>query len=121
MVTSSGMRSPSIRERTKSKSVWEAEGKPTSISLKPIFTSRSKKRCLRSWSMGSISDWLPSRRSTLVQIGGCSMRRLGHWRSGRSTRSEEHTSELQSRPHLVCRLLLEKKKEENNERYKDTR
>src|SRR3989442_5396143 len=30
-------------------------------------------------------------------------------------RSEEHTSELQSRPHLVCRLLLEKKKK-NNER-----
>src|SRR5436305_9145965 len=29
-------------------------------------------------------------------------------------RSEEHTSELQSRPHLVCRLLLEKKKENNN-------
>src|SRR5207253_4512748 len=31
------------------------------------------------------------------------------WRSGR-WRSEEHTSELQSRGHLVCRLLLEKKK-----------
>src|SRR3989442_9653905 len=29
---------------------------------------------------------------------------------GRRRRSEEHTSELQSRPHLVCRLLLEKKK-----------
>src|SRR3989449_5166999 len=29
-------------------------------------------------------------------------------------RSEEHTSELQSRLHLVCRLLLEKKKEENH-------
>src|SRR5690554_6282561 len=28
-------------------------------------------------------------------------------------RSEEHTSELQSRPHLVCRLLLEKKKKKN--------
>src|SRR5436305_9164695 len=28
----------------------------------------------------------------------------------RGFRSEEHTSELQSRPHLVCRLLLEKKK-----------
>src|SRR3989442_11880733 len=27
----------------------------------------------------------------------------------REVRSEEHTSELQSRPHLVCRLLLEKK------------
>src|SRR5690554_7466071 len=30
--------------------------------------------------------------------------------SARIARSEEHTSELQSRPHLVCRLLLEKKK-----------
>src|SRR5436309_7740454 len=30
--------------------------------------------------------------------------------SHRSTRSEEHTSELQSRENLVCRLLLEKKK-----------
>src|SRR5690554_7720913 len=29
-------------------------------------------------------------------------------------RSEEHTSELQSRPHLVCRLLLEKKKNKHN-------
>src|SRR5690554_7355609 len=29
---------------------------------------------------------------------------------GITERSEEHTSELQSRPHLVCRLLLEKKK-----------
>src|SRR3989442_11039114 len=29
---------------------------------------------------------------------------------GEQLRSEEHTSELQSRPHLVCRLLLEKKK-----------
>src|SRR3989442_10409856 len=32
-----------------------------------------------------------------------------HW-DEMSPRSEEHTSELQSRPHLVCRLLLEKKK-----------
>src|SRR3712207_9280344 len=31
-------------------------------------------------------------------------------RPGRSRRSEEHTSELQSRQYLVCRLLLEKKK-----------
>src|SRR2546429_2915489 len=30
--------------------------------------------------------------------------------AGRRSRSEEHTSELQSRLHLVCRLLLEKKK-----------
>src|SRR5690554_7164942 len=31
-------------------------------------------------------------------------------------RSEEHTSELQSRPHLVCRLLLEKKKIKKKEK-----
>src|SRR2546422_8590326 len=43
-----------------------------------------------------------------------------HWQFTRSTnqapdlwRSEEHTSELQSRLHLVCRLLLEKKKKMN--------
>src|SRR2546422_3487754 len=34
--------------------------------------------------------------------------------SDRFPRSEEHTSELQSRLHLVCRLLLEKKKKTNN-------
>src|SRR2546422_6719556 len=32
-------------------------------------------------------------------------------------RSEEHTSELQSRLHLVCRLLLEKKKKKNNQAW----
>src|SRR3989442_9296436 len=34
------------------------------------------------------------------------------WRRSAVVRSEEHTSELQSRPHLVCRLLLEKKKKQ---------
>src|SRR5689334_25344588 len=33
---------------------------------------------------------------------------------GRAARSEEHTSELQSQFHLVCRLLLEKKKKLKN-------
>src|SRR3712207_7992278 len=33
-----------------------------------------------------------------------------HGVGGRAVRSEEHTSELQSRQYLVCRLLLEKKK-----------
>src|SRR5690625_6283249 len=33
-------------------------------------------------------------------------------------RSEEHTSELQSRGHLVCRLLLEKKKKNTKEKLK---
>src|SRR5690554_7483825 len=37
-------------------------------------------------------------------------------RSSATERSEEHTSELQSRPHLVCRLLLEKKKTKKKNR-----
>src|SRR5206468_11419556 len=46
--------------------------------------------------------------------GPRSWRRCSGWRrrSARAGRSEEHTSELQSRSDLVCRLLLEKKKEE---------
>src|SRR5690554_7606499 len=36
--------------------------------------------------------------------------KLDQRRIDQQLRSEEHTSELQSRPHLVCRLLLEKKK-----------
>src|SRR5258708_18981567 len=36
--------------------------------------------------------------------------RVKSWPSATTLRSEEHTSELQSPDHLVCRLLLEKKK-----------
>src|SRR2546422_1110923 len=42
--------------------------------------------------------------------------RLGARQGAR--RSEEHTSELQSRLHLVCRLLLEKKKKKKRKKYK---
>src|SRR2546429_4602608 len=42
------------------------------------------------------------------RVGGRGARILAH-------RSEEHTSELQSRLHLVCRLLLEKKKSRTQE------
>src|SRR5690606_41547433 len=37
-----------------------------------------------------------------------------YWAGSSSRRSEEHTSELQSRENLVCRLLLEKKKKDIN-------
>src|SRR5256884_7295767 len=37
-----------------------------------------------------------------------------HFKLGAGCRSEEHTSELQSRLHLVCRLLLEKKKQSSS-------
>src|SRR2546422_4875150 len=41
----------------------------------------------------------------------------GPQRHGHRKRSEEHTSELQSRLHLVCRLLLEKKKKQDLHAY----
>src|SRR3712207_8016454 len=41
--------------------------------------------------------------------------RASHWRRYGFARSEEHTSELQSRQYLVCRLLLEKKKKNNQD------
>src|SRR2546429_346436 len=44
---------------------------------------------------------VPHRRNIISEVSGKPLRQ---------TRSEEHTSELQSRLHLVCRLLLEKKK-----------
>src|SRR5690349_23674135 len=43
--------------------------------------------------------------------------RLRKTAAGAEARSEEHTSELQSRRDLVCRLLLEKKKDVKNEVY----
>src|SRR2546429_6912981 len=49
----------------------------------------------------------PSAKSTACPSTPCRPR------SSRTWRSEEHTSELQSRLHLVCRLLLEKKKIKN--------
>src|SRR5690554_7016418 len=49
---------------------------------------------------GACRAWSPVRRNGPRSAGSCCT----------CQRSEEHTSELQSRPHLVCRLLLEKKK-----------
>src|SRR3712207_8433118 len=49
----------------------------------------------------------PALRRRLARAVGPESRRRRH---GRELRSEEHTSELQSRQYLVCRLLLEKKK-----------
>src|SRR5438105_8780938 len=51
-------------------------------------------------------DWLPERLLTEPVSGG-----------PHDGRSEEHTSELQSRVDLVCRLLLEKKKRELHEQH----
>src|SRR3712207_7944551 len=50
------------------------------------------------------SAWMPGSTLGDGEPGG------GRWASGCGARSEQHTSELQSRQYLVCRLLLEKKK-----------
>src|SRR2546429_7191513 len=57
---------------------------------------------------GTDVSWLPT--ATARQRGGRGTRD-GPGRARVRARSEEHTSELQSRLHLVCRLLLEKKKQ----------
>src|SRR5436309_10090707 len=48
----------------------------------------------------------------LISDGGMPLIECSRSSFGRAARSEEHTSELQSRENLVCRLLLEKKKVE---------
>src|SRR5439155_404625 len=53
-------------------------------------------------------------RAALAAASACATEQAGAWPAissvaGFTTRSEEHTSELQSRGHVVCRLLLEKK------------
>src|SRR3712207_7951856 len=50
------------------------------------------------------------RGSILTFLNRCGLTVIGPWLAISSVRSEEHTSELQSRQYLVCRLLLEKKK-----------
>src|SRR5207249_10587638 len=70
--------------------------RPGANASKPPFTpsTNESSRCPRS---------TPSKRSPRPESCACT-----RWPSG--SRSEEHTSELQSRFDLVCRLLLEKKK-----------
>src|SRR2546422_2937280 len=63
--------------------------------------------------VAAIQDRYPSARQIAVaddfnELNAFPLLRLGA--KGLLSRSEEHTSELQSRLHLVCRLLLEKKK-----------
>src|SRR5205809_6231000 len=57
-------------------------------------------------SLGIDPAWLPESRGDLAVSDRLESR-------DGEIRSEEHTSELQSRLHLVCRLLLEKKKKKN--------
>src|SRR3712207_7216385 len=59
---------------------------------------------------GHVDDLPPGRIRVLRPDRIRALRVLGTVLAERPARSEEHTSELQSRQYLVCRLLLEKKK-----------
>src|SRR2546422_2693602 len=54
-------------------------------------------------------------RQRIVSAADAAEARLAELDAVFEVRSEEHTSELQSRLHLVCRLLLEKKKKEKTQ------
>src|SRR6266498_5369814 len=77
-----------------------------------FFSSRRRHtRCGRDWSSDVCSSDLFWARAN--RLARC-LRMPSKTSPVPKIRSEEHTSELQSRPHLVCRLLLEKKKKNKN-------
>src|SRR2546423_6026185 len=84
-----------------------------------LFRSRSPStaRPPPAWSTPSASSSTRPRR-----LCPCGVVGLGNRPTGRrpSRRSEEHTSELQSLAYLVCRLLLEKKKNKQHWSYRHT-
>src|SRR2546429_3747288 len=77
-----------------------------------FFSSRRRHtRCSRDWSSDVCSSDLFGSTFPELSSNPCGeFNRIEGKRNDVVGRSEEHTSELQSRLHLVCRLLLEKKK-----------
>src|SRR3712207_6995970 len=69
-----------------------------------ISSVTSDEACSKCRGLGS--SWASSPGSSSLGHNRCAVLRA----AASSSRSEEHTSELQSRQYLVCRLLLEKKK-----------
>src|SRR3712207_8712531 len=68
--------------------------------------------------VGLLAAFLPLPHASLYRQDFASTERCEVPSSSRSSaRSEEHTSELQSRQYLVCRLLLEKKKQKYEHSY----
>src|SRR5439155_7595815 len=75
-----------------------------------IITSRGGERPMTGASWRDI----PMRRENNEWFIELTLTEVGYFKAKAYARSEEHTSELQSRGHLVCRLLLEKKKKKIN-------
>src|SRR3712207_6962302 len=74
-----------------------------SISLTPTLTQRAWWKA----TLTTVTPSLSARRTTSSTV--CRLTPPSTTSKPRRARSEEHTSELQSRQYLVCRLLLEKK------------
>src|SRR5258708_28407477 len=72
-----------------------------------LFRSHAVRKEQRDEDEDAAEDVQPQLRERARQVG---LRVVDEHRAGAVVRSEEHTSELQSPDHLVCRLLLEKKK-----------
>src|SRR5258708_16716414 len=72
-----------------------------------LFRSRAE------W-VREVDDSRGDRLGDLRHAGRAGRQGLGSQPASQAARSEEHTSELQSPDHLVCRLLLEKKKTEKS-------
>src|SRR5689334_24323465 len=65
----------------------------------------------------SVPPDLAERGLTGQVVAGELLDRLTELNQATISRSEEHTSELQSQFHLVCRLLLEKKKKQKEQKH----
>src|SRR3712207_7060944 len=76
------------------------------------YTTLFRSPAIRSLAAGPSGRRVSRRRAPAA--GALTSRRARRRRRRGRRRSEEHTSELQSRPYLVCRLLLEKKKNKKN-------
>src|SRR5258708_22545858 len=97
----------------------------TILSMKLITTRIARYNCTaptRTKGLGSPAKGPSPRLAKYDAISAAAAANAVHQRGGRrnaatitsASRSEEHTSELQSPDHLVCRLLLEKKNKQND-------
>src|SRR5438445_7130329 len=103
MFTTPSSGSASYRASTESLSVAGAFKSPTPspwLDIKPKLAGSAKRQ---------VGSQMTCRNSGATT--GICPTRSGSWSVRQLRRSEEHTSELQSRQYLVCRLLLEKKKQ----------
>src|SRR3989449_5406496 len=90
-------RSRSTKSMSACSSAHDTSGSPAKISTTSMSSVTSN---------APLTGWLKTYRATTsTNVRSIMARRMAE-------RSEEHTSELQSRLHLVCRLLLEKKKQD---------